>query len=79
MRRRAADEGGVGRPDTGVLYSVDDVARAAHVPKVVVIRMCLAGRMPEWAEVDGRRYWTRARAVEAVFRLAGPSPTRDAA
>ena len=79
MRRRAAEKGEVGRPDTGVLYSVDDVARAAHVPKVVVIRMCLAGRMPEWTEVDGRRYWTRARAVEAVLRLSDPAPTRDAA
>jgi len=59
-----------GPPDTGLLYSADDIARFAHVSKVTVFRLCLAGIMPKWREIDGRRYWDRKGAVEAVARLA---------
>jgi len=54
------------RPETGLLYSVDDIARVAHVPKALVVRLCLDGRMPPWQEIDGRRYWDRAGAVDAI-------------
>ena len=57
-------------PDTGLLYSVDDIALLARVSKVAVVRLCLAGLMPEWREIDGRRYWDRAAAAAAVARLA---------
>ena len=30
-------------PDSGLLYSVDDVARLARVAKPTVIRLCLEG------------------------------------
>ena len=58
------------RPDTGVLYSVDDIARTARVTKVVVVRLCLRGSMPPWLEIEGKRYWGRADAVEAVARIS---------
>ncbi len=53
-------------PETGLLYSVDDVARIARVPKALVVRLCLEGRMPPWREVEGRRYWDRVGAVDAI-------------
>lgn len=58
------------RPDTGVLYSVDDIARMARVSKVVVVRLCLCGGMPRWLEIEGKRYWGRAGAVEAVAQIS---------
>jgi hypothetical protein len=67
-------------PDTGVLYSVSDLARLAGVPRVTIIRRCRAGRMPPWRIIEGRRYWDRVGAVEALYRLLGPPPnSRDAA
>lgn len=54
------------RPETAVLYSVDDLATLAWVSKVTVVRLCLAGALPDWTEVDGRRYWDHAAAREAV-------------
>jgi hypothetical protein len=57
------------RPDTGLLYSVDDLARLARVPKVVITRLCHSGEMPPWREIDGRKYWNRARAVEALAHI----------
>ena len=66
------------RPDTGVLYSVDDIARMARVTNVVVVRLCLCGSMPQWLEIDGKRYWSRAGAVEAVARIS-MARTDDAA
>ena len=53
-------------PDTALLSSVEDIALLARVSKVTVVRLCLAGAMPKWREVDGRRYWDRAAAIEAV-------------
>jgi|GEM_PF-3850651 len=53
-------------PDTGLLYSVDDIANLARVRKVLVVRLCLAGHMPEWNEIQGRRYWDRRGAIDAV-------------
>jgi len=71
-RRRAA-------PDTGLLYSVDDIARMAGVPRVTVIRLCLDGDMPEWLESEGRRYWGRAALAKAVRRARQAAPTQHAA
>ncbi|MFO7898243.1 MAG: hypothetical protein R6V58_04185 [Planctomycetota bacterium] len=65
-----------GRPDTAVLYGVADVARLARVPRAVVVRLCHAGDMPEWIELDGRRYWRPAEAVEAVIRASKERPDR---
>lgn len=55
-------------PDSGLLYSVDDIATLASVSKVLVVRLCLAGQMPEWREIQGRRYWDRRGAIDAVAR-----------
>ena len=66
-------------PDTAVLYSVDDIARMARVGKATVIRLCLSGRMPEWLEVDGRKYWDRDGADEAIARVCDAPATQDAA
>ena len=66
-------------PDTGLLYSVGDIARMARVPKVTVIRLCLSGDMPEWVESEGRRYWDRAAVAEVVRRVRQAAPTQHAA
>ena len=60
-------------PDTALLYSVDDLAALARVNRVVVIRLCLAGVLPRWREIDGRRYWDHATATEAISTLARAS------
>ena len=46
-------------PDTAVLYDVGDVARLCH-----------AGEMPDWIELDGRRYWRPPDAIKAVIRAS---------
>jgi len=69
-REEAGVQGQAARPDTGLLYSVDDVARLARVDRVVVVRLCLAKLMPAWIDVDGKRYWDRVSAVEAVALCA---------
>jgi len=53
-------------PDTALLYSVGDIALLAQVGKAFVVRLCLAGHMPDWIEIDGRRYWGRRAAIHAV-------------
>lgn len=55
-----------GLPDTALLYSVSDIALLAQVGKAFVVRLCLAGHMPDWIEIDGRRYWGRRAAIHAV-------------
>jgi len=55
-----------GLPDTALLYSVSDIALLAQVGKAFVVRLCLAGDMPGWTEIDGRRYWRRRAAIHAV-------------
>jgi len=65
------------RPDTALLYSVDDVATLARVSKVVVIKLCLAGVMPQWVEIDGKRYWDRPAAVEALALTVRATTVRD--
>ncbi|MFH1730751.1 MAG: hypothetical protein ABIF82_03750 [Planctomycetota bacterium] len=55
-----------GPPDTALLYSVSDIALLAQVGKAFVVRLCLAGQMPDWIEIDGRRYWDRRAAIHAV-------------
>ncbi len=65
------------RPDTALLYSVDDLAALARVNKVVIVRLCLAGVMPKWIEVEGRRYWPRPAAIEAVILARRTTTTRD--
>ena len=69
-----------GRPDTAVLYSVDDIALLARVSRVFVVRLCLAGELPGCMSVDGRRYWPRRDAIKAVSRcrkaLRAQSPAR---
>jgi hypothetical protein len=60
------------RPDNAVLYSVDDIAHAARVSRVAVIRRCQAGRMPRWILVDGRRYWARNQILAAVQAATAP-------
>ena len=67
------------RPDTGLLYSVDDVAALARVSKVLVVRLCLTGGMPEWREIEGRRYWTRLAAGKAVAQAIRADRARRAA
>ena len=52
-----------------LLYSVADIAQLAHVSKVVVFRLCSAGAMPPWLELDGHRYWDKAGAAEAIARI----------
>jgi len=66
MTRGDGRPAGVSPPDTAVLYSVEDVAMRADVEKAAVVRLCLAGVMPPWMVVQGRRYWNRAGAKEAV-------------
>ena len=51
---------------TGILYSMDDLATLAQVDRVMVARLCHEGLMPQWVEVDGRRYWDKESAREAV-------------
>lgn len=55
-----------GAPDTALLYSVSDIAMLAQVGKAFVVRLCLAGHMPDWIVIDGRRYWARRDAIRAV-------------
>lgn len=55
--------------DTGLLYSVNDIARFAHVSPVFVTQLCIADLMPPWQEVEGRRYWNGSDAVEAIVFL----------
>jgi len=38
----------------------------AQVGKAFVVRLCLAGHMPDWIVIDGRRYWARRDAIRAV-------------
>ncbi len=86
--RKLAEEN-VGQPlfaahlDTALLYSVHDVAVLAQVSKAVVVKLCLAGEMPDWIEVEGRRYWPRAAAVdavaEAIYAAAREKPRRKSA
>ena len=57
-------------PDTAVLYDVGDVARLARVPRATVARLCHAGEMPDWIELDGRRYWRPPDAIKAVIRAS---------
>ena len=57
-----------GRPDTALLYSVADIAMLAQVSRVFVVRLCLAGELPHWIDVDGGRYWHRRAAIRAVSR-----------
>ena len=52
-----------------LLYSAADIAQLAHVSKVLVFRLCNAGAMPPWLELDGRRYWDKAGAAEAITRI----------
>ena len=66
------------RPETGLLYSVDDIARIARVPKTLIVRLCLEGRMPRWREVEGRRYWDRVGAVDAIAEALAARPKRAA-
>ncbi len=72
-----------GRPDTAVLYSVDDIALLARVSRVFVVRLCLAGELPGCVSVDGRRYWPRRDAIKAVSRcrkaMRAQSPPRKIA
>jgi len=67
------------RPDTGLLYSVADVARTARVSRVTVVRLCLNGDLPPWQEIDGRRYWDRQGAAEVVARILSGGRTQHAA
>ncbi len=66
------------RPETGLLYSVDDIARIARAPKALIVRLCLEGRMPPWQEVEGRRYWDRVGAVDAIAAALAAEPKRAA-
>ena len=75
----ASHQHGARPPETGLLYAVDDIARMARVTKAVVVRLCLEGLMPGWVEVDGRRYWRRTSAVEAVAQASRVHPRQDAA
>ncbi|MFW6108064.1 MAG: helix-turn-helix domain-containing protein [bacterium] len=76
MSRPADRANSAGPPDTAVLYDVADVARLARVPRATVARLCHAGEMPDWIELDGRRYWRYAEAVEAVIRASKERPDR---
>jgi hypothetical protein len=49
---------------------MDELARLAWVSKVTVSRLYHAGLLPPCVQVDGRRYWDRAGATEAVARIA---------
>ena len=40
----------------------------AQVSRVFVVRLCLAGELPHWIDVDGGRYWHRRAAIRAVSR-----------
>jgi len=51
---------------SGILYSIDDLAALAQVDRVMVARLCQEGLMPQWIMVDGRRYWDKDAAREAV-------------
>lgn len=66
------------RPDTALLYSVDDIAAMARVSRVFVVRLCLAGEMPRWLDIDGRRYWDRGSMLAAV-RIARDTAHRQSA
>lgn len=65
-------------PETGLLYSVDDIARIARAPKALIVRLCLEGRMPPWQEVEGRRYWDRVGAVDAIAEAVAGQRKRAA-
>ena len=65
------------RPDTALLYSVDDIATLGRVSKVVVIKLCLEGVMPQWIEIDRKRYWDRPAAIEALALAVRAARTRD--
>jgi len=56
-------------PDCGLLYSIDDIARLSRTNRVLVVRLCLAGALPGWQVIDGRRCWDRRSAIEAVARV----------
>jgi len=49
----------------------------AQVGKALVVRLCLAGEMPGWLDVDGRRYWDRRAAIRAVARCRKEARDRD--
>ena len=61
------------------MFSVDDVARAAGVPRVVVVRRCLDAAMPPWRVIDGRRYWDRRTVARAVLAARDGPPRQSAA